>query len=267
MKKIISITLTLIFALAFIGCGGSDKKADNNKKEITIGITPVPFKEIVEKAQPELEKEGYKLKIVEFTDYVTPNTSLDDGEIDANLFQHVPYLNKFNEEKHTKLVPVANVVIAPMGVYSNKIKNLKDIKNNAEIAIPNDSTNGSRALKLLESAGLIKLKKGEIVTKFDIISNPKNIQIKELDAPQVVRVLDDVEAAIINTNFALDANLSPSKDSILLEGKDSPYVNALVVKEENKDKEYIKALSKALNSPEVKKFIEEKYKGNLIAAF
>lgn len=152
-------------------------------------------------------------------------------------------------------------------VYIQKIKNIKEIKDGAEIAIPNDPTNGGRALRVLESAGLIKLKSGELVTKLDITENKKGLKITEMDAPQLPRVLGDVDAAVINTNFAIEAGLNPTKDAIVLEPKESPYANVLAVRKEDKDKDYIKALSKALNSPEVKKFIEEKYKGNIIPAF
>lgn len=269
MKKIISIVISLIFVLALVGCG--EKKAEtsskDDKKVIKVGATPVPHKEILEQVKPILQKEGYDLQIVEFTDYVTPNTALNDGELDANFFQHIPYLNKFNEEKHTELDYTVKVHLEPMGVYSKKAKKLEELKDGAEIAIPNDPTNGSRALKVLQSAGLIKLKDGELISKLDITENKKNLKFKELDAPQLPRVLDDVDAAVINTNYAIQANLNPTKDAIAIESKDSPYANVIAVRKKDKDKAYIQALSKALNSPEVKKFIEDKYKGSIVSAF
>lgn len=270
MKKVLSIILAAGLALGAVGCtsskGGDTGKAKDDKT-IVIGLSPVPHKEIVEAAKPLLEKEGYKVEIKEFTDYVLPNTALADKELDANFFQHVPFLKKTVEEKGLKLTYTVKVHLEPLGFYSKKIKDVNDIKNGAEIAIPNDPTNGSRALRLLEAKGIINLKDGEIVSKLDIVENPKNIKITELDAPQLPRALADVEGAVINTNFALEGKLDPLKDALIIEAKDSPYANVLAVREDNKDSEKIKALSKALNSPEVKKFIEEKYKGVILPSF
>lgn len=271
MKKVLSILLSTILVGGLLsGCGSSSSGATSGKealKVIKVGATPVPHKEILEQIKPTLEKEGYKLEIVEFTDYVIPNTALAEKQLDANFFQHVPYLEKSNKEKNLNLDYTVKVHLEPMGFYSKKIKDIKDIKNGAEIAIPNDPTNGSRALRLLEKNSLIKLKDGELVTAKDIVENPKNLKIKELDAPQLPRVLEDLDGAVINTNYALEANLNPLKDALIIESKDSPYANILAVRKDNKDSEPIKALSKALNSEEVKKFIEEKYKGSIIPAF
>lgn len=272
MKRILTFIVSLIFVFSLVGCGqksaqetsGSNK---DDKKVIKIGASPVPHKEILEQVKPILQKEGYDLQIVEFTDYVTPNTALNDGELDANFFQHIPYLNKFNEEKHTELDYTAKVHLEPMGVYSKKVKKLEELKDGAEIAIPSDPTNGARALKVLQTAGVIKLKDGELVSKLDITENKKNIKIKELEAPQLPRVLGEVDAAVINTNYAIQANLNPNTDAIAIESKDSPYANVIAVRKKDKDKPYVKALSKAVNSPEVKKFIEDKYKGSIIPAF
>jgi len=269
MKKILVVLLSIFAIFSLVGCKDSSKSSQGNaeKKEIVVGATPVPHKEILEKVRPILEKEGYKLKIVEFTDYVTPNTALQEGELDANFFQHVPYLKKLNEEKKLDLDYTVKVHIEPMGLYSKKIKSLKDIKKGAVIAIPNDATNGARALRVLEAAGIIKLKAGELTSKLDIIENPKEVKIQELDAPQLPRVIGEVDGAVINTNFAIEANLNPIKNAIAIEAKDSPYANILAIRKQDKDKAYIKALSKALNSEEIKKFIEEKYNGNIIPAF
>lgn len=272
-KKIISLILSSLVVLSLAGCGSKGGDASNSSstskdsKVIKVGATPVPHAEILKQVKPILQKEGYDLQIVEFTDYVTPNTSLNEGQLDANFYQHIPYLEQFNKEKHTDLSYTVKVHIEPMGVYSNKVKKIADIKDGAEIAIPNDPTNGSRALKVLQNAGLIKVKDGELISKADITENKKNIKIKELDAPQLPRVLGDVDAAVINANYALQANLNPTKDAIAIEPKDSPYANVLAVRTKDKDKDSIKALSKALNSPEIKKFIEEKYKGSIIPAF
>ncbi|WP_392485943.1 MetQ/NlpA family ABC transporter substrate-binding protein [Haloimpatiens sp. FM7315] len=275
MRKKISVLLVgLLLGASVIGCGASKEKAEvnqsssvNDKKEIVVGATPVPHKEILEEAAKLLEKEGYKLKIVEFTDYQTPNIALAEGQLDANFFQHVPFLKKTAEEKNLDLDYTVKVHIEPMAVYSKKIKDLKDLKEGAEIAIPNDPTNGGRALKVLESAGLIKVKEGELISKVDILENKKNLKITEIDSPQLPRVLEDVDAAVINTNFAIEAGLNPTKDALAIEDKDSPYANIIAVKKEDKDKDYIKALSKVLTSKEIKKFIEEKYKGSIVPAF
>lgn len=276
MKKgrILSIAISALLVLGLAGCGQKQdtaKQGDTSKstkKVIKIGASPTPHAEILKEAvKPILAKEGYDLQIVEFTDYVTPNTALDSGELDANFFQHIPYLETFNKEKHTDLSYTAKVHIEPMGVYSKKIKKLDELKDGATIAIPNDPTNGARALKVLQAAGVIKLKDGDLISKLDITENKKNIKITELEAPQLPRVLTDVDAAVINTNYAIPAGLNPTKDAIAIEAKDSPYANVIAVRTKDKDQEYIKALSKAVNSPEVKKYIEDKYKGSIIPAF
>jgi len=266
MKKAISIFLIILVTLGVVGCGA--KKEDvQDKKIITVGASPAPHAEILEVVKPLLAKKGYTLKIKEFTDYIQPNMAVDSGELDANFFQHVPYLTQFNKDRNTHLTYTVKVHIEPMGVYSKKVKKLTDLKNGAIIAIPNDASNGARALRVLEKAGLLKLKSGELVSKLDITENKKKFVIKELDAAQLPRVLQDVDAAVINTNYALLAKLNPSSDALAIESKDSPYANVLAVAEKDKNKPYIKALSEALNSAEVKKFINDKYKGSIIPAF
>lgn len=267
MKKFLIAILIVILGITLAACGAKPAKSSEDKKVIKVGASPVPHAEILEAVKPLLEKEGYKLDIVQFTDYVAPNTELADGQLDANFFQHIPYLNKTNSEKKYDLVYTVKVHIEPMGVYSSKYKKLSDLPVGAEIAIPNDPTNCARALRVLENAGLLKVKSGDLVTELDITQNPKKLVIKELDAAQLPRVLKDVSAAVINTNYALDAKLNPTKDALAIESKESPYANVLAVRKEDKDKPYIKALSKALNSPEIKKFIEDKYKGAIVPAF
>ncbi|MBK5241866.1 MetQ/NlpA family ABC transporter substrate-binding protein [Clostridium sp.] len=267
MKKILSVLLTIVVVLTVSGCGAKEEAATTEKKIIKVGASPVPHTEILEVVKPLLEKDGYTLEIVEFTDFVTPNTALAEGQIDANFFQHVPYLESFSEERGLDLDYTVKVHIEPMGLYSSKYKELSELKDGAEIAIPSDATNGARALRVLEAAGLIKLKDGDLISKLDITENPKNFKITELDAPQLPRVLKDVDAAVINSNFAIEADLNPTEDSLAIEATDSPYANVLAVRSEDKTKPYIEALSKALTSPEVKKFIEDKYKGNIIPAF
>ncbi|WP_018606240.1 MetQ/NlpA family ABC transporter substrate-binding protein [Uliginosibacterium gangwonense] len=236
---------------------------------LNVGATPVPHAEILEFVKPELAKQGINLNIKVFTDYVQPNTQLEEKGLDANFFQHKPYLDSFNKEKGTHLVPVAGVHVEPFGVYSQKIKSLKELKFGAVVAIPNDPTNGGRALLLLDKAGIIKLKDNTNIqaTVKDITSNPKKLDFKELEAATLPRVLNQVDLAAINSNYALEAKLVPTKDALAIEGAKSPYVNVLVTRADNKDSAAIKKLAAALNSPAVKKFIEEKYKGAVVPAF
>jgi D-methionine transport system substrate-binding protein len=274
LKNILKFTLASVLALGFSACNDSKeskevKETKVEKKEIVIkvGATPVPHAEILEAVKPILKAKGYDLQIVEFTDYVTPNIAVNEGELDANFFQHLPYLEEFNKNKNTDLVKTVNVHLEPMGLYSHKIKALSELADGATIAVPNDPTNESRALDILAKQGLLTFKDVPFKTAIDIVNNPKNLQIKELDAPQLPRVLDEVDAAIINTNYALPANLNPLKDAIVLESKDSPYANIIVVKKGNENKDSIKALDAAINSEEIKTFIKEKYKGSIIEAF
>lgn len=272
LKNLLKVVLLFVVSFVFVACNDTKKEENTqekveSKKVIKVGATPVPHAEILEFVKPILKKKGYDLEIVEFTDYVTPNIAVDEGELDANFFQHLPYLKEFNLNKNTKLVKTVNVHLEPMGIYSHKIKSLDELKDGAIIAVPNDPTNESRALDILVKQGLMTFKDVALKTALDIKDNPKNIQIKELDAPQLPRVLDEVDAAVINTNYALSANLNPLKDAIVLESKDSPYANIVVVKEGNENKPYIKALDEALNSPELKQFIKEKYNGSIIEAF
>ncbi len=267
MKKIISAAAIALLSLAlFAGCGGG---ADSDLKVIKVGATPVPHAEILEKAAELLEKEGYKLEIVEFADYVLPNTALESGDIDANYFQHQTYLDEFNAEKGTHLVTAANVQYEPFGVYAGKSKDLKNIANGAKIAVPNDTTNEARALLLLEQEGLIKLKEGAgiVATKRDIVENPKNLDIVELEAAAIPRALKDVDFAVINGNYALASGLAMS-DSLAVESADSlavtAYVNVLCVKKGNENDEAVKALAKVLASEEIKDFINKKYEGAVV---
>ena len=272
MKKLLALVLA-VTAFALAGCGGSaDKPADNAKAEkvVKVGASPVPHAEILEAIRPELEKEGVKLEIVEFNDYVQPNIATNDKEIDANFFQHEPYLKNFVEEHpELKLVNVLGVHIEPMGVYSRKIKKLDELSDGASVAIPNDPTNGGRSLLLLVKAGLLKLREGAGTnpTVHDITENKKNLKFQEVEAAQVPRTLDDVDAAVINTNYAMQANLVPTKDALFMEDSTSPYVNIVAVRTGDEKRPEIQALMKALRSEEVKKFIDEKYKGAIVPAF
>lgn len=274
LKKLsVLAAATLVAAAAFVsGCGSNAPAGGTETTKntvVTVAATPVPHSEILNEIKPLLAKEGIDLKIIEFTDYVKPNLALADKEVDATFHQHLPFLEKFNAEHNTNLISAGNVHIEPMGVYSHKIKTLSDLSLKAKVAIPNDPSNGGRALLILQAAGLIKLKDGGTVssTVQYITDNPKQLQFSELDAAQVPRAIDDVDIAVINTNFALEAGLNPLKDSLFLEAKDSPYANILAIRAGDESRPEIQKLLKALQSPEVKKFIEDKYKGAILPSF
>ena len=278
MKKI-AYGILAIFALSILvlGCGSNDKggaaktpeKAADKKVVLKVGATAVPHAEILKFAKPLLEKDGVDLQIVEFTDYVTPNVALAEKEIDANFFQHIPYLNQFSADRNLALAYTVKVHIEPMGIYSKKIKNLSELAEGAKVAVPNDPSNTGRALAVLEKAGLLKLKDGVGVkgTVKDIVDNPKKLAISELEAPLLPRALDDVAIAVINTNYALEAKLQPTKDALFIEPNDSPYANILAIRKGDESRPEIQKLGKVLNSEDVKKFINEKYKGAVVPAF
>ncbi|AWA37108.1 MULTISPECIES: MetQ/NlpA family ABC transporter substrate-binding protein [Pseudomonas] len=236
---------------------------------LTVAATPVPHAEILEFVKPALAKEGVDLKVKVFTDYVQPNVQVAEKRLDANFFQHQPYLDEFNKAKGTSLVSVTGVHLEPLGAYSSKFKKIEELPSGANVVIPNDATNGGRALLLLAKAGVITLKDPTNIlsTVKDIAQNPKDLKIRELEAATIPRVLTQVDLALINTNYALEAKLDPSKDALVIEGSDSPYVNILVSRADNKDSDAMKKLAAALHSPEVKKFITEKYKGAVLPAF
>ncbi|MGM9934749.1 MetQ/NlpA family ABC transporter substrate-binding protein [uncultured Clostridium sp.] len=275
-KSILSIVLAGVLALGLVGCGGAastgSSSADSkDDKVIKIGVTPKPHKEIVDITVPLLEKEGYTVEITEFNDYVQPNTAVEEGSLDCNFFQHTPYLNEQNESRGLHLKSVAAIHLEPMGLYSKKITNIDELQDGATIALPNDPSNEARALKLLASEGLIKINEGELVTPADITENPKNLKFNELEAAAVPRSVDDVDAAVINGNYAIEAGFDPTTNAIIKEDKDSeaakPYANILVVKEGNEDLDKIQALIKALTSDEVKDFINKQYNGSVIPVF
>lgn len=267
LKKLLATVLSGVLALSIVGCGNKVGSTSNNDKKIVVGATAVPHAEILEQIKPLLKEKGYELEVKTFDDYSLLNPAVDEGSLDANFFQHIPYLESQVESKGYDLDYTVKVHIEPMALYSKKITDISDIVDGAEIAVPNDPSNEARALQLLEQNGLIKLGDAELPTVKDIDENPKNLKITELQAEQLPRVLEDVEAAVINTNWALQADLNPVKDSLAIESGDSPYANILAVKKENKNSEKIKALSDALTSEEVRTFIEEKYDGSVIPAF
>lgn len=268
MKKIISLIFVSILIIAGLtSCG--EKKAEETSVTIKVGATPVPHAEILEVVKEDLAKNGFELEVVEFTDYVTPNLALSDGEIDANFFQHLPYLESFAKERGLDLISAGGVHVEPMGLYSGEVKDLAELKDGSVIAIPNDPSNGARALILLEAKGLIKLDKsaGLKATEYDITENTRNFKFKALEAAQLPRVLEDVDAAVINGNFAMESGLNPVEDALLIEGAESPYVNIVAVKSGDESTDKIKALMEVLKSERVKEFINGKYEGGVVAVF
>ncbi len=236
---------------------------------IKVGVTPGEHAQIMEKVKEVAKPKGLDIEIFEFSDYVVPNQALNDGELDANSFQHKPYLDNQIADRKFDLVDVAYTVNFPMGVYSKKVKSFDDLADGATIAIPNDPTNGGRALLILADKGAIKLKDGAglKVTVNDIIENPKNFKFVELDAAQLPRSIDDVDAAAINTNYALEAGLDPMKGTILKEGEKAPYVNLIAVRAADKDKPWVKTLIESYHSDPVKQFILDKYKGAAVPSW
>lgn len=248
---------------------GETAEAAESKGTVTVAATAVPHAEILEAAKPLMEAAGWDLEIVVFTDYVQPNEVVESGDIDANYFQHVNYLNSYNEEKGTHLVNVGEIHYEPLGIYPGKESDLAAISDGAEIAVPNDTTNCARALLLLEAQGLIKLdpEAGITATEIDIIENPHNIKIVPLAAEQLARTLPDVAFGVINGNYALEAGLS-AEDAVAIEADDSEavqeYVNVIAVREGNEENEGVKALVDVLKSDDIKKFINEKYEGSVV---
>jgi len=262
MKKTIKLLLALALILLLAACPG--KKED----ELTIGATPVPHAQLLELVKDDLAAQGILLKIVEFTDYVQPNMALIAGDLDANFFQHIPYLET-NEEWTAKLASAFGVHIEPFGLYSNRHNSIASLPNGATIAIPNDPSNGGRALLLLQANGLITLNPsaGLRATPRDITSNPRNFRFQQLEAAQLPRSLQDVDAATINGNFAMQAGFNPLKDSLIIEGADSPYVNIIAVQKGNENDPKIVALKNALLSPKIREFINNTYNGGVAPVF
>ena len=258
MKKIIAFTAAVFAAASLFAAS------------IKVGATPEPHADLLNLIKDDLKAEGIDLKVIEFTDYVTPNEAVESGEIDANYFQHIPYMDSFNNERGFHLVNAGGIHVEPIALYSKKVKSLSALKNKARIAIPNDPTNEGRALLLLADAGLITLdpKAGIEATVQDVVSNPKKFKFVEVEAASLPRVLADVDAAVINGNYAIPAGLSARKDGLYVEGSSSPYVNVIAVKAGNENKAEIKALVKALQSEKVRKYIEEHYpNGEVVVVF
>ena len=277
MKKRIKALLlsSVLVVAAFTGCGKKENKKEANASEskvtkITVAASPTPHAEILEKVKPILKEQGYDLDIKIFEDYVLPMTVVESGEIDANYAVHVPYLESFNEEQGTHLANAGGIHYEPFGIYPGKKKDLADIAKGDTIAVPNDTTNEARALLLLQDNGIITLKEGAglTATVHDIVDNPYDIKIQELEAAQVARVRSEVEFVVLNGNYALEAGLSVGKDSIAYEKSDSEaaktYVNIIAVKAGHEEDEAIQALVKALQSQEIKDYINETYDGAVV---
>lgn len=270
-RNIVSIAIILslvIGSIALTGCGGKD----GDDKTIKVGASPAPHAEILKEVKAELEKDGYKLEIVEFQDYVQPNKALDAGDIDANYFQHKPYMDEFNAKQETELVSIGAIHYEPLGLYQGEKKSLDELAEGDKIAVPNDTTNEARALLLLESEGLIKLKKdaGLTATKQDVVENPKKLEIVELEAAIIPRSMSSVAMGVINGNYALSAGIK-EETAITFESSDSAaaktYANIIAVKKGNEDSEKSKALFKAMTSDKIKKFIEKKYGKAVVPVF
>ena len=263
MKKLFIILLAA--ATLFAGC-----KKSKSENVVTVGATPEPHAAMLNLIVDDLKAEGITLKVVEFTDYVTPNEAVESGEIDANFFQHVPYMDSFNAERGYHLVNVAGIHVEPLALYSKSYKTLNDIPEKATIAIPNDPTNEGRALLLLQSAGLITLDpaSGLEAVPADITENKKGLKFSEIEAASLPRVLPDVDAAVINGNYAIPAGLTATKDGLFVEGSDSPYVNILTAKEDRKNDKAILAVAKALKSQKIKDFVSKTYpNGEVVVVF
>ncbi|MYS83843.1 MetQ/NlpA family ABC transporter substrate-binding protein [Embleya scabrispora] len=271
INKFVALTAVTALGLGLAACGSDDKKGSSASDPLKVAASAVPHAQILKYIKDNLAaKEGLKLDVKEFADYTQQNPALDEGNVDANFFQHKPYLDEFNKEKKTSLVPVVPVHLEPLAFYSKKVKSLADLKEGATVAFPNDATNGGRALKLLADNGVIKLKDGAgtTATEKDVVDNPKKLKFKAIEAAQLPRALDDVDGAVINGNYALDAKLTPGKDGIAVEkAENNPYANVLVVKKGKENDPRVQKLAKLLNSPEVKKFIADEYKGNVLPAF
>ena len=292
MKKLLALTLALVLCLGLAACGGgtstdTDTNADTSSDAdtngdaaangetitLTVGATPNPHAEILAQVKDDLAAEGIDLVVKEYSDYVVPNTAVEEGDLDANYFQHTPYMDKFNEENGTHLVSVGKIHYEPMGIYPGLTKTLEELPDGATIAVPNDATNEARALQLLAAQGLIELKEdaGLNATPNDITSNPKNLQFKELEAAMLPQTASEVDLSVINSNFAMEGGMNPATDSLASEDADSEaaqtFANIIAVKEGHENDAAIPALVKALQSDKVKEYIEKTYSGAVVAVF
>ena len=279
-KKFLSLALALVLSLSLAACGSKKEEAPaaapaetpaetTEPVVLNVAASSTPPAEILEQVVDVLAEQGIDLQIHEYGDYVVPNTAVEEGEEDANYFQHIPYLESFNEKEGTHLVSVGGIHIEPMGVYAGKTASLEELPDGAEIAVPNDPTNEGRALLLLEAQGLIKLADSSNLeaTPNDIVENPKNLTFKELEAAMIPNAVDEVDLSVINVNYALEAGFNPTEDALAIEDADSPYVNIVAVKEGNENNPAVLALVEALQSDTVRDFINETYGGAVVPAF
>lgn len=266
MKKLGIILSSIILVSILAACGSGASGNALNEDKIVVGVTAGPHEQIVEVASEVAAEEGLEVEVRVFSDYVLPNTALDEGDLDMNSYQHGPFLEKFNEDHGTDLVAVGDTILNPMAVYSETYESIDDLPDGATFGLPNDPTNGGRALFILEEAGVITLEEGkeELASIYDVVDNPKNLEFVELDAAQIVNQLGEVDAAAINTNFAIGAGLSPKEDSIILESSNSPYINHVVVRAENENDPVVEKFVKAYQSEKVQAFIEEEFQGSVI---
>ncbi len=281
MKKILSLILALTMAVGLAACGSAEAPAEETTEgteageavTLTVAATATPHAEILAQVVDVLAEQGITLVVDEYNDYVTPNTAVEEGEVDANFFQHTPYMDQFNADKGTHLVSVAKIHYEPMGIYPGMTASLEELPDGATIAVPNDPTNEARALLLLEAQGLIEVDDaaGLNATPNDITSNPKNLQFKELEAPMLPQTVEEVDLSIINSNYALQGGLNPATDALASEDPDSDaaqtYANIIAVKEGNENNEAIQALVKALQSDAVREYINETYSGAVVPMF
>lgn len=261
-RNLLRTTLALALAAAAGGTLAQDKP-------IKVGATAGPHAQILEQVKKVAERDGLKIQIVEFTDYIQPNAALATGDLDANSYQHKPFLDQQVQDRGYKITAVGYTVNFPIGIYSKKVRSLKDLKEGARFGIPNDPTNGGRVLLVLQDQGLIKLKPGAGLkaTPLDVVENPKKLRFVELEAAQLPRSLDDLDASAVNTNYAIPAGLHPGKDAIAQENAKSPYVNLIAVREQDKDKPWVAKLVKAYQSDEVRRFVQAEFKGSVIPGF
>ena len=269
---VIAVLAACLATFSLAGCGSSSSSSSSSDKVIKVGASPTPHAEILNHVKDALKSEGWDLQVVEYNDYIQPNTALESGELDANYFQHITYLKNFNEENKTSLVSAGEIHFEPMRIYAGKTKSLADLKDGAKVSVPNDTTNEARALLLLQQEGLIKLKEGASTnaTKLDIVENPKNLEINEVEAAQVPRTVSDVDIVVVNCNYALTAGLD-SSTSLAVESDTSDaaeaYANVIAVKKGNESTDKTNALLKALKTSDVKNFIEQNYNGAVVALF
>lgn len=268
MKKTVLMIILTVFSITLAACG-SNSTGELSEDKLKVGVTAGPHEQIMEKVKEVAAEDGLEIEIVVFTDYPIVNTALAEGDIDVNSFQHLPYLEQFIEDRGLDLVEVAATVNFPMGIYSSKVNSVEELQEGDRIGLPNDPTNGARALILFEQAGLITLEEGAGAgaSVKDIVENPLNLEFIELEAAQIPRQLDELAAAAINTNFAVEFGFVPTRDSIFIEPKDSPWVNIIAARAENKDDPVLEKLINAYHSDEVKQFVEDTFEGSVVPSW